>query len=83
MQWALKDLNMHSQSSSIAIVGTSGGGKSTLLRIMSGLINQNRNNYLNGKISINGFSPKQLIETNSIGFIFLDIIHYFTKAEIS
>lgn len=79
-EYVLKDLNLHSQSSSIAIVGTSGGGKTTLLRIMSGLIKQNRDNYLHGKISIDGFSPEQLIETNRIGFMFQEdsLLPYLT-----
>lgn len=69
-EYVLKDLNLHSQANSIAIVGASGGGKSTLLRIMSGLIRQNKDNDLHGKVSINGLSPEQLIDTKSIGFIF-------------
>ena len=69
-EYVLKNLNLHSQANSIAIVGASGGGKSTLLRIMSGLIRQNKDNDLHGKVSINGLSPEQLIDTKSIGFIF-------------
>lgn len=79
-EYVLKDLNLQSECNSIAIVGASGGGKSTLLRIMSGLIKQNKDNYLHGKVLINGFSPEQLIDTNSIGFIFQEdsVIPYLT-----
>jgi polar amino acid transport system ATP-binding protein len=37
-QTALENINFHDDVSSLAIIGPSGGGKSTLLRIMGGLI---------------------------------------------
>ncbi|WP_027128336.1 amino acid ABC transporter ATP-binding protein [Fusobacterium perfoetens] len=66
----LKNINFHEEVHSLAIIGPSGGGKSTLLKIIGGLINPT-----SGEIEIDGnklsFSENELFKyRKSIGFIF-------------
>lgn len=66
----LKDVNFHDDIHSIAVIGPSGGGKSTLLRIIGGLLMPN-----SGEILIDGetidFNEKSLqIYRRNIGFVF-------------
>lgn len=54
----------------IAIVGASGSGKSTLLRLICGIIQENNKNNYSGKITIDGFKPKEYTMQGKIGFMF-------------
>lgn len=58
------------ENNSIAIVGASGCGKSTLLRILSGIIEKSKSNYLEGKISIGGLSPREFTIQGNTAFMF-------------
>ena len=66
----LNNLNIQSDCRSIGIVGTSGSGKSTLLRLLCGLIKKNKNNTVEGTISIDKLDATTLIMSNKIGFMF-------------
>jgi ABC-type nitrate/sulfonate/bicarbonate transport system ATPase subunit len=54
----------------IAIVGASGCGKSTFLRLLCGIIKKTKANVLDGHISIDGISPEQFTEKGEVGFMF-------------
>lgn len=58
------------KSHTLSIVGASGCGKSTLLRIMSGILPAARDNYLSGKISINGQTPDEYRRSGKLAFMF-------------
>ena len=69
-RYILKDINLNDDIKSLAIIGPSGGGKSTLLKIIAGLITPT-----DGKIEINNitlnFTEEELLKyRRSIGFIF-------------
>lgn len=66
----LKNVNFHDDINSISVIGPSGGGKSTLLRIIGGLLIPN-----SGEIFIDGkkidFNEKALLNyRKNIGFVF-------------
>lgn len=54
----------------VAIVGASGSGKSTFLRLLCGIIKQEKNNYFSGSILIDGESPEKYARKGKIGFMF-------------
>lgn len=54
----------------VAIVGVSGCGKSTLLRLISGLIVKERDNFFNGKITVNELSPVEYRQRGKLSFMF-------------
>lgn len=58
------------KSKTLAIVGASGCGKSTFLRIISGILPQIENNTLDGQISINDKTPDQYRKSGKLGFMF-------------
>ncbi|WP_304943682.1 amino acid ABC transporter ATP-binding protein, partial [Vallitalea guaymasensis] len=66
----LQDINYEDDINSIAIIGPSGGGKSTLLRIIGGLLTPSSGEmYIDGK-KIN-FDEKSLVMLRrNIGFVF-------------
>ncbi|MDD4028499.1 MAG: ATP-binding cassette domain-containing protein [Caldisericia bacterium] len=69
-QTALENVNFHDDVSSLAIIGPSGGGKSTLLRIMGGLISPSH-----GELLVDGrqlrFDRKSLQAYHKkVGFVF-------------
>ncbi len=69
-QLILNDVNFDGEITSIAVIGPSGGGKSTLLRILGGLIRPSQ-----GQLSLDGvplrYSKKELLEyRRNIGFVF-------------
>ncbi len=66
----LKDLNYIDDVTSLAIIGPSGGGKSTLLRIIGGLISPSSGEVIIDKNKIE-YNEKCLVDfRRSIGFVF-------------
>lgn len=59
-----------SEAKTVAIVGASGSGKSTLLRLICGIIQKEKNNFFEGNILINGFSPADYVRQGKVGFMF-------------
>mgnify|MGYP001468389525 FL=1 len=55
------------KGSFVSVVGPSGGGKTTLLKCMGGLINQTE-----GKITIAGKPPEDAIRRRAVGYVFQD-----------
>lgn len=69
-KYVLKDLSFHDEIHSLAIIGSSGSGKSTFLRVLGGLITPNE-----GEVIINGEklpqNERELVEyRKKIGFVF-------------
>lgn len=58
------------QGKTMAIVGASGCGKSTLLRLISDILPNTKNFYLNGEISINGYNTNEYRKQNKLSFMF-------------
>lgn len=54
----------------LAIVGASGCGKSTLLRIISGILSNSKNNFLQGTITVDGMNPDEYRQTGKLAFMF-------------
>jgi ABC-type nitrate/sulfonate/bicarbonate transport system ATPase subunit len=54
----------------VVILGTSGCGKTTLLKLIAGLIEISENNYLKGDILIDGNSPKDNLKMGRLSFMF-------------
>lgn len=52
-------MNEHSY---MAVVGASGCGKSTLLRLISGNLSTPKNSFFQGRIIIDGLSPKENVK---------------------
>lgn len=79
----LRDLNFDDEVSTLAIIGPSGGGKSTLLRIIGGLLEPSA-----GTVEIDGvrvdFAPEALPTFRSrLGFVFQQsgLFHHLTARE--
>jgi ABC-type nitrate/sulfonate/bicarbonate transport system ATPase subunit len=64
-------LNVKSHET-LAIVGASGCGKSTFLRILCGIIPYHRKGFLEGTIFLDGRDPLEYIMKGKIGFMFQD-----------
>jgi ABC-type nitrate/sulfonate/bicarbonate transport system ATPase subunit len=60
------------QPETIAIVGASGCGKSTFLRVLCGILTGSNQQPLSGSITINGIAPKAFTEQGGTGFMFQD-----------
>ena len=54
----------------VAIVGVSGCGKSTLMRLISGLIVKGKDNFFEGKITVNELSPVEYRQRGKLSFMF-------------
>jgi len=54
----------------VAIVGVSGCGKSTLLRVVSGILPNNKENALQGNVTINGLTSNEYRKTGKLAFMF-------------
>lgn len=54
----------------VAIVGVSGCGKSTLMRLISGLIVIEKDNFFEGKITVNELSPVEYRQRGKLSFMF-------------
>lgn len=54
----------------LAIVGASGSGKSTILRLISGILPVAKKNELSGKILINNQSPAEYVKEGKLSFMF-------------
>lgn len=54
----------------LAIVGASGCGKSTFLRVMSGILPNIESNVITGDISVDGKSPDAYRKTGKLAFMF-------------
>ena len=79
----LKDLNFNEPISALAIIGPSGGGKSTLLRIIGGLLLPS-----SGSMAVNDevidFNESSLLSYRKrIGYVFQDggLFHHMTALE--
>ena len=77
---ALRNINFADDTTSLAIIGPSGGGKSTLLRILGGLITPSR-----GEVAIDGQAVSYdrtslLAYRRTIGFVFQSggLFHHLT-----
>ena len=65
---ALDSINLGVRKGSfVSVVGPSGGGKTTLLKCMGGLINQT-----DGKITIADKPPEDAIKRRAVGYVFQD-----------
>jgi polar amino acid transport system ATP-binding protein len=76
----IKDFNLNLEFSSLAVIGPSGGGKSTLLRLLGGLIAPTSGDILLDGKSID-YSPSGLLEhRRNIGFVFQaqGLFHHLT-----
>jgi NitT/TauT family transport system ATP-binding protein len=54
----------------ISILGASGSGKSTILRLIAGILPSEKGNSLEGSISINNLSPTDYIKQKKLAFMF-------------
>ena len=54
----------------VAIVGVSGCGKSTLMRLILGLIVKGKDNFFEGKITVNELSPVEYRQRGKLSFMF-------------
>ncbi len=66
----------------VTLLGSSGSGKSTFLRILSGLANRDQQ-QVSGNVSIEGLSPAEFLKTGEIGFMFQEpnLLPHLTVAE--
>jgi ABC-type nitrate/sulfonate/bicarbonate transport system ATPase subunit len=65
------DLNLHCDNNhTIALVGASGCGKSTFLRLCCGILPNSKHQSLMGNLKINGNSPSELVKNRQVGFMF-------------
>ncbi len=79
----LKDLHLTiNQIGTVTLLGSSGAGKSTFLRVLSGLPKRN-GQRINGLVSIDGQSPRDFVDSGSIGFMFQEpsLLPHLTVAE--
>jgi ABC-type bacteriocin/lantibiotic exporter with double-glycine peptidase domain len=70
--FSLKDISFNvPEGSSMAIVGRTGGGKSTLVNLLLGILQQSR-----GDISVSGVDPKSAIRIwpGSVGYVPQDVV---------
>lgn len=56
----------------LVIVGSSGSGKSTILRIIAGILPNQKNNIFSGEILINSESHQGYLNKNKLSFMFQD-----------
>jgi len=69
----LKDVSIEFPKGKIScVVGSSGCGKTTLIKVASGLLGEDREGYLAGTVLISGESPRSLRSRGSLGFVFQD-----------
>jgi ABC-type nitrate/sulfonate/bicarbonate transport system ATPase subunit len=54
----------------VAIVGASGCGKSTFLRLLCGIYQQDKKHFWEGNIVVNDFSPAEYTRQGKVGFMF-------------
>ena len=54
----------------MSILGASGSGKSTFLRIISNILPSAKSNIIEGEISIFGKTPKEYLDTGKLSFMF-------------
>lgn len=54
----------------IAIVGASGSGKSTFLRILAGIIQKTKKNIFEGEVILDNDTPSAMAKKGQIGFMF-------------
>jgi ABC-type nitrate/sulfonate/bicarbonate transport system ATPase subunit len=67
----LNKVSFEVKSGSIfAIVGSSGSGKSTILRLIAGLLQENNENIFNGKILIDGKTPLEYQQSGLLTLMF-------------
>jgi len=67
----INDLSLNSNDDKVvAIVGVSGCGKSTLMRLISGLIVIEKDNFFEGKITVNELSPVEYRQRGKLSFMF-------------
>ena len=67
----LNNISLHIQENkTIAIVGASGCGKSTFLRLLCGIIQKKEDNFWEGKITIDTLLPEQYTQAGKAGFMF-------------
>src|SRR3990172_7029563 len=67
----INDLSLNSNDDKVvAIVGVSGCGKSTLMRLISGLPILEKDNFFEGKITVNELSPVEYRQRGKLSFMF-------------
>jgi len=67
----LNNLNLHCDNNhTIALVGASGCGKSTFLRLCCGILPNSKHQSLIGNLTINGKEPSELVKNGQVGFMF-------------
>ncbi len=79
----LQNLNFDEEISSLAIIGPSGGGKSTLLRIMGGLLAPSSGSVTIGTKTLPQTEAALVDYRRRIGFVFQDggLFHHMTALE--
>jgi ABC-type nitrate/sulfonate/bicarbonate transport system ATPase subunit len=69
----LNNLNLKSyENKTIAIVGASGCGKSTFLRLLCGILPNHKRNCIEGKILVDDVFPVEYTKQGKVGFMFQD-----------
>jgi ABC-type nitrate/sulfonate/bicarbonate transport system ATPase subunit len=82
-QEVLKDINLQVEKlCTVTMLGSSGTGKSTFLRILSGLANRD-NQDVSGKVDFAGLSPAEFLKTGDVGFMFQEpsLLPHLTVSE--
>lgn len=69
----LSDINLSiNENKIVAIVGASGCGKSTFLRLLCGILGKKNNSSFQGQIKVGNLTPSEYTKNEKVGFMFQD-----------
>ena len=67
----IRDISFNiNKGETLAIVGASGSGKSTILRLIAGILPSGKQNQFSGKLSINSQVPAEYVKEGKLSFMF-------------